>query len=139
MGNTKGSTMTDTSISYGSKYQKDLGVVAIAKLVRIDIRAAIKAGNLPKGLKCSVRIDRYSMGQSLDVTVKACPGACPLDATGFPRRDDATLALLRTIVAAYNFDGSDLMSDYYHVNFSSSVSYCHELRAAWREGQAVSE
>ncbi len=60
----------------GSKYVHGRDLADVAKLVRADIAAAVKAGVLPAGLKVSVRIRRYSMGQSLDVFVTAAPGLC---------------------------------------------------------------
>lgn len=129
---------TDTSIAYGTKYDKNIGVADIAKLVRADIKAGIKAGTLPAGLKCSVKISRYSMGQSLTVSVKAvsgidivnpafiaakvaAPDAWPIDINQTSDEARALLEDLRAIVSAYNYDGSDSMTDYYNVNFSGSV------------------
>ncbi len=136
--------ITDTSISYGSKHDSSLNITEIAKRVRADIKAAIKSDELPAGLKCSVRISRYSMGQSLTVSVKAAPGielinpafiaAKAADGVNWPcdihQTSDEARALLedlRAIVAAYNYDGSDMMTDYYHVNFSGSVDISWKL------------
>jgi len=49
----------------GPKYKRDLDVKDIAKLVRQDIKDAIKGGELPKG-KYGVRISRFAGGCSLD-------------------------------------------------------------------------
>jgi hypothetical protein len=134
-------------VTIGTKYNRDLDIKDVAKLVRKDIAAAIKAGKLPEGLKATVRIDRYSMGQSLDVTVNACPGivlstarvafvaANPHDHCPLPRMSAhgaRVLATLEAIVQAYNFDRSEPMSDYYHVNFHSTVDFADELEAAQR-------
>lgn len=130
-----------SEITYGSKYNKDMDVKDIAKLVRQDIKASIKAGRLPKGTKTSVRISRYSMGRSLVISVislgdviidnparkqwdqdnrHAYYGNAPSRFT--PEATEA-FAHMSEIVAAYNFDGSDSMTDYYHVNFSSHITY----------------
>jgi hypothetical protein len=50
----------------------------IAKLVRTEITAKVKAGELPRGIKVSVRTDYYSMGCSLNVSVTALPEGFPL-------------------------------------------------------------
>lgn len=138
--------MTDTSISYGSKYDRDLDVADIAKRVRADIKAAVKAGELPNGLKTSVRISRYSMGRSLDVAVKACPGVEVMNParaehdienndrvhSDFPIYTEdfaALLEQLRSIVRAYNFNGSDIQADYFHVNFHSTVDLYWRVRS----------
>jgi hypothetical protein len=95
----------------GTKYEttKDLDVAEIAKLVRKDLKQAY-----PK-YKFSVRIDRYSMGQSLGVVASN---------SGLSTHSDAANELerkIKEIVDAYNFDDSDSMSDYFHVAFYSGV------------------
>ncbi len=95
----------------GAKYEttKDLDIAEIAKLVRKDLKEAY-----PR-YKFSVRIDRYSMGQSLDVVVSN---------TDLVRHSDAADKLqheVKEIVNAYNFDDSDSMTDYFHVAFYSGV------------------
>ena len=125
---------------YGSKYDRNLDITTIAKLVRKDIRAAVKAGALPFGLKCSVRIQRYSGGQSIRVKVTAGGEGFRVQTVEFLRHDITTpishfrgerltseaLSTQRTIegiLRAYNFDGSDSQSDYFHVNFYGSVAF----------------
>jgi hypothetical protein len=67
---------------YGYKYAEGgrLDTAAIAKLIRADIKAAVREGLLPSRWKYSVRIDRFSGGSSIDVRVKGCADAwtsCP--------------------------------------------------------------
>lgn len=125
----------DYTVAYGNNYTetKDLDIAEIAKLVRKDIRAAIKKGDLPK-IKVSVKISRYSGGQSLDVTVKEAPYEVMRGPTeeelsfgeDWKRLTKETLkveAILEAIVKAYNFDGNDLQTDYFHVRFYSHVSH----------------
>jgi hypothetical protein len=50
----------------------------IAKLIRNDIKAAVKAGKLPTGIKVSVTTDTYSMGSSIRVSVRELPAGYPL-------------------------------------------------------------
>lgn len=122
----------------GTKYEatRDFDIAQIAELVRADIKAATKAGELPAGLKLSVRISRYSMGQSLRVEITAAPFEVRVSreqeddnrAEGFKfpwltREAAAVLDTLNAIRSAYNFDNSDPMTDYYHVRFGGSVDY----------------
>lgn len=126
--------------TYGWKYEatKDLDVADIAALIRADIREAQAAGRLgvlPDGVKFGVRIERYSMGQGINVTVRNAP-----EAWAWAPADEDTLAdygpgvtrvvspacrdlgaVLRAILDGYNYDGSDSQSDYYHVRFSGTV------------------
>ncbi len=135
----------------GSKYAetRDLDLAEIAKLVRVDIKAAVKAGDLPKGIKTSVRISRYSMGQSLNVTIKECPGlmvANP-DRVRFDSDDphghtmllllspDAleVLGVVQDIMDTYNYDSSDPASDYYNVRFYGHAGFCSDLAERSRD------
>ena len=117
---------------------RDLDIAAIAKMVRADIRDSIKAGNLPKGIKVSVRISRFSMGQSLDATVTACPvqvqtsdfikhhATNPSEYWEGPRYTRWAIAIrghLQRIIAAYNRENVDTMSDYFDVRFYSNVRF----------------
>jgi hypothetical protein len=92
----------------GAKYQqvKDMDIADIAKLIRQDIKE-----QYPAASKSSVRIERYSMGQSLYVVIKG------INATHAERVKKG----IKQIVEAYNFDDSDSMTDYFHVNFYSDV------------------
>ena len=138
-----------TARTYGAKYEDGLNVTEIAKRVRADISDAVKAGTLPK-IATSVRISRYSMGQSVSVTVTATPAgfqihnAARLAATlknpnghvEHPWMSDEGRALmnaLEAIVDAYNYDGSDSMTDYYDVNFHASVTFGGELSEIHRD------
>ena len=130
-------------ITHGSKYDKALDVREIAKLIRADIRAA--AGpiphRLPEGFRAGVRISRYSMGRSIDVTIKAAPGVTvrnparvefegrggngvmPPEARYIHTEEArAVLEAVKAIIDAYNFDGSDVQSDYFHVNVADGDS-----------------
>ena len=129
-----------STVAYGSKFERGLDVVEVAKRVRADIADLVASGGLPAA-RYSVRTSRYSMGRSLDVTISDVPfilsneervrydwesphAAMPTPV--LPRYSDAARALLASveaIVAAYNFDGSDTMSDCYHVNFYGDVGF----------------
>lgn len=123
--------------TYGSKYNKDLNIKAIAALVRADIKAAVKDGALPAA-KYSVRLERFSGGRALDVTVSGLPfellneerALADHDAPrAFSRINLHSVGAmsverqLERIMAAYNFDGSDIQSDYFHVNFYAHIRF----------------
>lgn len=131
----------------GSKYTatQDLDIKEIAKLVRADIKVAIAEGVLLAGIKCSVKIDRYSMGQSLDVYVTAFPEQIWTDEfitsnplvlfegermTAIAR---STVRVLERMVAAYNQTDIDSQSDYHCVRFHGGAGFHWELEKADRE------
>lgn len=96
----------------GTKYEetKDLDIKDIAKLVRTDLKQAYP------DYKFSVRIERFSMGQAINVEVFN---------TGVDNRwEDEGRALqqkLEKIIDAYSYDNSDPMTDYFHTRFYSHV------------------
>jgi hypothetical protein len=128
----------------------------IAKCVRADIKAAIAAGKLP-AFKVSVSISRFSGGHSLSVYVKGVPaGYAVLNAKNVAwsqenrhlcahfhapedcrnRNSDEAVAhtkVLEQIVGQYNWDDSDIQSDYFHVNFYAHVGFHWELERTERE------
>lgn len=133
----------------GSRYEetRNLDVKDIAKMLRKDIKAAVKAGKFPKGMKTSVRISRYSGGCSIDVTVKALPESFPLLNPEWVRfmRDNPNkpmpygLAIftdeagalkesLESMMNTYNRDNSDTMTDYFDVRFYGHADFDWELR-----------
>jgi hypothetical protein len=142
----------------GSAYRatKGLDIAEIAKLARADIKAAIRRGKLPKGLKVSVRIERYSGGKSMDATIKAAPfqvvnaervqferehptdwycrtRECPDLLTEKAKQVEEAV---KAILMAYNFDDSDSQTDYFHNRFYCTVDYCHGLLDAQRAAVA---
>lgn len=136
-----------STITYGSKYSKGVDVAEIAKSVRADIKAAIKAGELP-AIKVGVTVSRYAGGRSLRLNVTACPvdimnparvladaanpHAYPTIRETYNEAGREILANLESILDAYNFDGSDRMTDYYHVNFYGHVGFASALEEAQR-------
>jgi hypothetical protein len=116
--------MTNTR-QYGTHYAAtaDLDIAEIAKLIRRDIK---NLGLAP--LKFSVRIDRFSMGQSIDVTISGqdWPTTAYDPHFGFNRHTPQAAALMgmvEQIIGRYNYDGSDAMTDYYDVRFYSHVQF----------------
>jgi hypothetical protein len=121
----------------GSKYKdtQGLDVKELAALVRADIKEAIKSNQLPKG-KYSVRIERYSGGRSINVSISDFEFPI-IDREGYlasktgydPRVSRytriATLALkaVDRILNQYNFDDSDSQTDYFHVRFYGDAKF----------------
>lgn len=134
---------------YGPKYDKDITTTEIAKRVRADIKAAVKTGTLPKGIKVSVRTDYFSGGSSIDARITTFPGtvikpevigpngkidwnAVELNRFGdepgiYTKPVREAVALIEAILSDYNFDGSDSMTDYFHVRFYSHVNVDYRL------------
>lgn len=96
----------------GNKYEetKDLDIKDIAKLVRADFKEAYPE------YKFSVRIERFSMGQAINVEVFN---------TGIDNRweeeDKELQSKLKQIIEAYSYDDSDAMTDYFHTRFYNHV------------------
>lgn len=100
----------------GSKYAEveNLDITEIAKLIRKDIKNELPA------IKASVKIERYSMGQSIDVVAWT---DVPIYVVGRDLNSNGQRLYdkLKEIVDAYNFNDSDSMTDYFHVNFYGGV------------------
>ena len=124
-------------VKYGAKYEESVDLAEVAKRIRKDIAARVKDGTLPAA-KYGVRISRYSQGQSLDVRISGLPFDIVNPAR--VRQDvfepnawptlvrhtnlaNCVLEDVRAIVDAYNFDGSDPQTDYYHTNFYGTVDF----------------
>jgi hypothetical protein len=125
----------------GSKFDKNLDVAEIAKRVRKDIAEAVKAGKMPKGLKCSTRINRFSGGSSIDISIEALPVSFKVWDRAFVRFDVANkgmvyyegarltkeartlLDTLEALLNAYNRQDIDTQTDYFNVRFYGHVDY----------------
>ena len=123
-------------ITYGSKYEsvKGLPLREVTKLMRKDVKAAVKAGELPADFKYSVSI--WAGSVNLVATASRAIYAAEPDTYDFPvafnyetgeyvgtygsRRTVEATKVYETLTAianAYNYDGSDVMTDYFNVNF----------------------
>lgn len=135
--NTESATMSNYNNEIGSKYEATKGMsrAEIAKLIRADLKA-----KFPE-VKFSVRTENYSGGGSIDVAVKVMPEGMRLrnpndrnPKTGLHQwMTDEAIEFEKAISAitdAYNFDHSDLQSDYFHVRFYSTVSFPREAAIA---------
>jgi hypothetical protein len=145
--------------TYGTKYEatKDLSRVEIAKLIRADIKAAVKAGLIPKA-KYSVTCSR---GTGIDVSIVDVerrgfvlhnperlrweaenPHASMWSAPGnvrdrFSPEAEAVLAALKEIWGAYNYDGSDIQSDYFNVRYYGGVQFGWQWADTMREQELL--
>ena len=126
---------------YGEKYDHNLTTTEIAKLVRNEITAEVKAGRLPKG-KYSVRSEYFAGGSVIDarisnLDVKAVYNQEYVEAVA-KGEDTARYTFMNEIytqevravrdrvdamLRAYNHDGSDSMSDYFDVKFYQHVNF----------------
>ena len=130
-------------VFYGSKYKETRGktTTEIAKMFREDVKAAQKAGDLPRGLKLSVKTRYFSGGSAIDVKIVAVPQGfrvlnpawvvaqaadphhflpernCP----AFTAEAENLLVAVKAMIDAYNMDGSDSSVDYYCVRFYGST------------------
>ncbi len=145
--------------TYSQKHQADMGIKDIAKAVRKDIKDAQKSGDLPQ-MKVSVRIQRYSGGQSLHVDIKEFPiqflnayrvklsqehsnvfvGNLPSE---HPARELYTplakkaLDSLQSLANAYNYNGSEIMVDYFDVNYYLHVGF--DWKAEHNQNKEIAE
>jgi len=129
----------------GNKYEatKDEPATAIAKRIRTDIRAAVRAGDLPAELRVSVRTDRSTYHESIRMEVTAYDGPI-CNRVWFARKmtgehlllndcnrhgveADALLAKLTAIGDAYNYDKSEPETDYWNTRFFQTVDYALAL------------
>jgi hypothetical protein len=113
-------------IFIGERYEetKDLSVKEIARLIRKDI--ALDIGNvLPSAMRCSVRVEYYSGGCTLWLTVRKMPKqpACHLIET-----KNRVVERLRYIANRYQRDASDIQADYFNVRFFERIIFsCERL------------
>jgi hypothetical protein len=126
---------------YGDKYNRELSTTEIAARIRADIKGAIAAGELPRGIKVSVRTSYFSGGSSIDLKITAFPGrilrAGHDHARGFenyftPEAYQAKKTL-QAIMDAYNHDGSDITTDYFDVRFYGHAEFDWRLEQAERK------
>lgn len=135
----------------GPKYDAKLSRKEIAIKLREEVKAAIVSGDLPKGLKVSVKMRDH---KSLDMTVVAVPAGFKINNPARVRLDvlepnayheriadryaEQAVVLknrLEGMLQAYNYDNSDSMTDYFDVNFYGHADYSSALLEADREAQ----
>lgn len=122
----------------GENFDRNLDVKEIAKRVRKGLK------NLT-GFNFSVRISRFSGGQSIDVELKSIPNdvalyspeyiaAVQASEDRYPRGVEryseivtATLKYAGTLLRSYNRDNSDSQSDYFDVHFYDHTTISSDL------------
>jgi hypothetical protein len=128
----------------------DLDTTQVAARIREDIKAAVRAGDLPKA-HYSVRTDKYSMGSSITVVAAKLPfevlnpdaffverGANWLTfdrarhRSRFSAEAQGVERTLNKIVDAYHWDRSDSMTDSYNERFAKHVEV-KEDEGAWNK------
>jgi len=107
----------------GTKYNGFRSAVEISKDIRQDIKEEIAAGRLPKDLKVSVKSRYYAGGQSIDIKWSSSVATHAIDESyGRHSIKASTLGAdisirLKQIADAYNYDNSDVQSDYFDTLF----------------------
>lgn len=142
----------DYSIAYGSNYEdtKDLDITEVAKRVKKQLRSEYP------GYKWSVRTNRYSGGQSLNVEIREVPDDLQLynpewlsefiETGRYPHRVEKyteeareLLKAVERLVESYNYDGSDLQTDYFNVRFYKSVEFSRKVEEGRREAAVAAK
>lgn len=111
----------------GSKYQatKDIYGSELVTMIKKDIRE-----QLPKTYKVLARKELYAGGWSIHFTIKNTginKYYIPKSKYGEPEPEQMSpeykklYEQVRRIVEAYNYDSSDMMSDYFSVKFYSHI------------------
>lgn len=129
------------------KEEKIGDVTVITKRIRDFIKELRKAKKLPKGVKISCKKNHYS---SLSVTITDIPDNVllynpeylkrlteaknaginfhkPYDMPIYSREATNLLEFLKKYVDQYNYNNSDAMTDYFDVNFYSSIDFDSSL------------
>jgi hypothetical protein len=137
----------------GSKYEatKTLSRPQVAALIRKDLVAATKAGDLPKGAKYRVTCSR---GRGIDVRITPPDGVLilnpdyiaenlrnPRGATrDYPRYREAAIVWrdrVHLLVNAYNYDDSDPSTEYFNVRFYEDVQFAHAAESVEHEAIVI--
>lgn len=112
----------------GIKHESRRDITDVAKLVRKDLKATFGPA-----WKFSVKVSRYSMGQSLTVEVKQAP--CCLFRVAdrehccqYTAAHELAIKTINEILDLYNRQDIDVMTDYFNVDFFGHAQVGHELR-----------
>ena len=116
---TPGPTFDSRSGFKGPKYQGYRPVKVVAQDVRRDLKDAVANGELPQGLKFSVKSDNRGTNA---VRVRVSGVARTRDDYGrLTGEAKAVYDKVDSIVNAYNRDNSDIMTDYFDVDYYGTV------------------
>lgn len=132
---------------FGEQGSDKYSCTAIAKSIRAEVKNAKKNGVIPKDIKVSVRKDGHN---SINLTLTAIPESFELytpdyiewyrngEKHGFdhdsrPKKltleGHSLIQSLEAIREAWNFDKSDTMTDYFHVNYYGSTTIDSDLES----------
>jgi hypothetical protein len=133
------------TLTTGSKYTGYRNATDICKDIRTDLKEATEANYLPAGLKYSVTNDKYSGGQSINVTIQGVPDEdltdpTELDVHGeYARRKEAKELEERVeaITNAYNRTDIDSQSDYFNVAYWGRAEIESRWAREYREDEAA--
>jgi len=134
----------------GAMYDRDRSIVATAALIRKELNAAGKASTGPlAGCTFQVRVDRASMYTAIDAKILSIPerGASIINGRWVEQEDSrkaivgprqailsnrgaAIIKAVESIIAAYNFDKSDSMTDYHNAAFYTGVTFATGIESA---------
>ncbi|HEX9226155.1 MAG TPA: hypothetical protein VF885_05810 [Arthrobacter sp.] len=130
----------------GSKYTGYRDATEICKDIRTELKAATEANYLPAGLKYSVTNDKYSGGQSVNVTVQGVTdedrtlGSTDLNRHGeiadLPEVDELK-SRVEAITNAYNRMDVDGQADYAHVAYWGRAEIETDRGREFRESEAA--
>jgi hypothetical protein len=119
--NKPGQFFDDRSGSKGSKYIGRRPVKEVAVDVRRDLKDAIANGELPSGLKFGVKSDTRGTN-ALRVTILGAPKSRDESGRMTPEAR-AIYDKVDSITNAYNRDNSDIMTDYFDVDYYGTVTF----------------
>lgn len=113
------------TLTTGERYTGYRNASEICKDIRAELKAATEANYLPAGLKYSVTNEKYSGGQSINVTIQGVSDADRIDPTELDHRGDYAQRKeakelqerVEGITNAYNRTNIDSQSDYFHVAY----------------------
>lgn len=133
--------------TYGAKHHllgdRYVGAADIAKLIRADIKAGVKSGDLPTTFNghevtYAVTVNNFSGGRSINVAIRGVPEDARRrnlepgdwgyhDHLSETKRDTEAAVELKAKVNsylnAYNHDGSDTMTDHFDVNYYGNADF----------------
>ena len=134
----------------GNKYDRNLDIKTIAKLVRTELAIEYPT---TKGWKFSVKIERYAGGQSMNIFILSVPSDVFVydaltyeahfntmngeggawDAMRHTNQWKEIFASIEAIQNQYNYDNSDSQTDYFDVNFYGHVSLDSEIISYYKD------
>lgn len=133
---------------YGEKHNRELTGAQISAAIRRDIKQAVATGELAAA-KYSVTLKTFSGGQSITVRISEVPfdlfekrflrheldtkGRVFYEGERYSEKLRALLKQVKKLADAYNFNDSDLQTDYFHVNYYLNVAVDHTFEAEQRK------